>query len=466
MSKMHITLQNCLLSYPTFDGTKSMYMNRILHYLTGVLMFVSGHLCLGQHLFETTYLQDLPEPISNNAVCGRTINNTTYLYSFGGIDTSKIYSGIHLKSYKYDSSTDTWTQLPSLPDNIGKIAAGASIVGDVAYIFGGYHVFSNHNEKSSEKVHRFDLLADTFLIDGADIPVPTDDHVQVTWKDSLIYLITGWSQTTNIPNVQIYDPKNDSWQVGAQTPNTHDYKSFGASGAIVGNTIYYFGGARYASNFPIQNQLRIGKINPSDPAQIDWSIVTPDSDIVGYRMACFAFQNRIFWIGGSETTYNYDGIAYAGSIPVEPANRILELDTNTLQFIESSFVNNNSIPMDLRGTHNLGADVFLVGGMNEGQKVSDKTLWIKNKTTHTPEIEHNYSVSVYPNPIRANKTLRILTPNNALTKATLYTVSGQKLKSSTANQLSIDSSFPCGMYFLTIELKNGKTIVKKVQITE
>ena len=120
------------------------------------------------------------------------------------------------------------------------------------------------------------------------------------------------------PNVQIYDPATNSWTVGTPTPDNHEYKSFGASGAIVGNTIYYFGGAAIGNKFPIQNQLRKGVINPNEPTDITWSISIPDPKMVGYRMAATTVGNQVHWIGGSGVTYNYNGIAYNGSGGVPP----------------------------------------------------------------------------------------------------------------------------------------------------
>jgi hypothetical protein len=97
---------------------------------------------------------------------------------------------------------------------------------------------------------------------GTDLPIPTDDHVQCVWRDSLIYIITGWSNTGNIPNVQIYDPANDTVLSGTPIPNSDDYKAFGASGVIIGDTIYYAGGVNDSWIFTIQPRLRKGIINP------------------------------------------------------------------------------------------------------------------------------------------------------------------------------------------------------------
>ena len=207
--------------------------------------------------FTSTEMAKMPMKISNNAVTQGVLNGIQYVYSFGGIDSTKNYTGINLKSFRYNVSTNSWDTIPDLPDTRGKIASGASTIDSVIYIIGGYHVSFGGNEVSSNKVHRFNINTNTYLSDATAIPIAIDDHVQAVWKDSLIYVITGWSNSGNVPNVQIYNPISDSWTVGTSTPNNNIYKSFGASGTIVGNTIYYFGGASMGGSFPIQNNLRI-----------------------------------------------------------------------------------------------------------------------------------------------------------------------------------------------------------------
>ncbi len=152
-------------------------------------------------------VKNLPIKTSNQAVSEGFIKNKPFLFSFGGIDSTKLYSGIHQRSFRYDIQADHWEEISSLPDSLGKIANAASRVNDTIYIVGGYHVFKDGSEKSSNKVYRFDIKQNKFLKDGASIPIPIDDHVQAVWRNQLIYIITGWSNTENVPNVQIYDPK-------------------------------------------------------------------------------------------------------------------------------------------------------------------------------------------------------------------------------------------------------------------
>ncbi len=314
----------------------------------------------------------MPERVTNNAVAAGFINRDSFDFTFGGLDYTKKYSGIHLRSYRYDIKSDKWAQIPSLPDSLGKIAASASRVGNIIYIMGGYHVFKDGHELSSNKVHRYDIENNRYLEDGTQIPLQIDDQVQAVWKDSLIYLITGWSDTENQPNVQIYNPAFNSWVVGDPIPDNHQYKSFGASGIIIGDTIYYFGGAAYQKHYPAQNQLRIGVINPKKPSEIKWSIKILKEDLFGYRTAATSVNKIAYWIGGSQITYNYNGIAYNGTGGVEPSNHSISYNTETMQWTIQSNLN---VPMDSRNLAEISSTVkYIVGGIEKGQNVSNKIL--------------------------------------------------------------------------------------------
>lgn len=316
---------------------------------------------------KITQVGVLPEAVSNNAVVEGFIDDTPYIFSFGGIDETKSSEGIHRRSYRYNILTDQVEQLGNLPDTIGKIASGASRIGNIIYIAGGYYVFNDNSELTSGKMHRYDIANNVYLEDAADIPIPTDDHVQAVWRDQLIYLISGWNNTTNIPNVQVYNPISNSWLQATPVPND-SYQSFGASGTIIGDTIYYFGGATSNQGFDIQNQLRIGTINPDNPTEISWEIMTPNPIINGYRMGATNVNGLPQWIGGSKNTYNFDGIAYDGSGGVPPAKRILFIDPSDFQWQELPDL---EIPMDLRGVASILENVkYTAGGMMDNQEVT------------------------------------------------------------------------------------------------
>ncbi len=322
-----------------------------------------------------TELPSMPRSVSNNAVTQAYCGDTLCVYSFCGIDSTKSPLGINLGAYRYNTISQVWSQLPDVPDTQGKIAAGATTVNNKIYLIGGYYVEENFSEESSDDVHIFNPETNSWEDDGTNIPVPIDDHVQALWNDSLVFVVTGWSNTGNVNNVQIYDPANDSWQVGTPTPNSSLYKAFGASGDIIGDSIFYYGGAAGFS-FNSINRLRRGLINPNNPTEIEWSIIENVTDEDAYRSAATSYDNRLIWIGGSGISYNFDGIAYNGSGGVPPLPHI-----STYYSTMNLFEVNVGVPygvMDLRGIARAGESSWIIcGGMQENQTVSNKTYLLE-----------------------------------------------------------------------------------------
>ena len=327
---------------------------------------------VGQTAWTWSVLDTMPIRISNNAVTNGKASGMDYVYSFGGIDSTKLYSGINKNSFRYNVSTDVWQQIGDVPFNLSNIASGASTVKNKVYIIGGYHVYSGGNEVSSNEVIVYDPETNLYETNGASIPVPIDDHVQAVWRDSLIYIVTGWRNTGNVPDVQIYNPELDTWLVGNETPNTHDYKAFGASGTIIGDTIYYFGGAKSSGGFNSTKILRKGIINANEPTSVNWSL-EEDGPNNGHRSACISYENNIFWIGGSSVSYNYDGIAYNGTGGVSPLTQIMRYEA----YYHDWYAGDGApfSVMDLRGVAQISDTEWIIcGGMNENQEVTNRTF--------------------------------------------------------------------------------------------
>ncbi|HQV52199.1 MAG: hypothetical protein IPF95_01150 [Flavobacteriales bacterium] len=333
-----------------------------------VFLFACINMVNAQVNWSWQPLAPLPMPTANNAVCAAMVNGDHRVYSFGGITTGLELENIHREAYMYSNASGNWTVLPQMPDTSGKIASAASVVDGIAYVIGGYHVFPNSPfERSSDRVHRLDLNTNSWLTDGASIPIPIDDHVQVIWRDSLIYVVTGWSQNTNVPAVQIYGPALDLWSVGTPVPNNNTYKAFGASGTIIGDTIFYYGGASSSGSFSAQYDLRIGVIDPADPAQITWlpAVATLRNS---YRSGCGTFNGRPFWVCGSAISYNYNAVAYNGSGIVPPVAELAEFNSsNTLIASET-----DQAIMDIRGIGQTANGSFHVcGGIGSGADALD-----------------------------------------------------------------------------------------------
>ncbi|HPF91647.1 MAG TPA: hypothetical protein PLL57_13390 [Flavobacteriales bacterium] len=354
--------------------------------------------------FTWTPLAPLPMPTANAAVCAAEVNGVQQVYVFGGITTGLAAANIHQQAFRYDVAADQWWALPTLPDTLGKIAAAASVVGDTAYVIGGYHVFNGPPyELSSDKVHRLDLTTNTWLPDGAAVPVAIDDQVQAVWRDSLIYVITGWSNTANVPNVQVYNPSHDQWSAATPVPNTNQYKAFGASGIIIGDTIYYFGGASMGGNFPAQDRLRIGHIDPLAPMNITWLPAIMGGLGPRYRPACLVLDDAPLWVGGSAVSYNYDAVAYNGSGVVAPAALMQRWDGTAMMAA------GNTLPqvMDLRGAGELGNGSYVIaGGIGSAQTVLD-SVWLLT-LSDVGMIEHRaVGLALWPNPATDACTIRV-----------------------------------------------------------
>lgn len=372
-----------------------------LKFIPACIIFLLHSFSLVGQNISWSLLPPSPEPVSNNAVALAYADGNPYVYSFSGIDTSKDWFGIHLRSFRYNVNEQTWDTIPSLPDiNGGKIAAAASTVKNKIYIIGGYHVSSNYSETSSSKVHVYDPETNAYLTDGQDIPVPIDDQVQAVWRDSLIYVITGWSNSNNVTNVQIYNPSTDTWLEGTPVPNSSQWKVFGASGYILNDTIYYVGGARFGFNFPPSNSIRKGYINPESPTEISWTTSTT-AVATGYRMAAARYSDELIWLGGSNVTYNFDGVAYNGSGGVSPLGRIKLYEAATGVLTE--FTGLFPPTMDLRGIAELPNNQYiLVGGMTEGQTVTDQTILITIDALSADHHRLNSDKQVYVSPNPAN----------------------------------------------------------------
>ena len=347
------------------------FNRRILGLVIGFLSFQTN----AQTAWTWTQKANMPFQIANNAVSHGEMSSNPYVFSFGGIDTSKVYTGINKRAFRYDVTNDIWDEIDTLPVVLPLIASSAITVNNKIYIIGGYHVYSNGNETSSNEVIIYNPETNVYEPNGTPIPVPIDDQAQMVWRDSLIYVVTGWSNTSNVPNVQIYDPALDQWQSGTNLPNTSMYKAFGSSGYIIGDTIFYHGGASTGLNFPATKHLRKGVIDNSDPTQITWTTELEASK-ANYRSACVSHGNNIFWIGGSETSYNYNGVAYNGTGGVEPAYTISRYDAQFQNWYEG-----NGSPfgvMDLRGIGQVDATSWVVcGGMEDGQQVSNRTFLLE-----------------------------------------------------------------------------------------
>lgn len=289
--------------------------------------------------------------------------------SFLGIDSTKAWSGVTNAAYRWDfGSDDVWREIESVPGP-GRLAATVQAARGRVFLFGGYTVAEDGSERSVPDVNVYDPWRDAWGR-AADMPLPVDDAVSGVWRRSLIYLVSGWHDTGNVTDVQIFDPSMNVWTTGTSIPGE---PVFGHSGAIAGDEIIYVGGAKIVAGRPrfvADSAAWRGLIDRVDPTRIAWEAIPHPPGAPLYRAASGAVGERVVLAGGTDNPYNYDGVGYDG-VPSSPGPVLLTYNG------EEGWVSLPPPPvatMDHRTLGVAGGYVFLVGGMVEGQRVSDR-VW-------------------------------------------------------------------------------------------
>lgn len=253
-----------------------------------------------------------------------------------------------------------------VPDSVGRLASSAVTIGNKAYIVGGYAVYPNGKEVSSKQLFIFDPQTEGFK-KGADLPIAIDDQMQAVWRDSLLYIISGWNDSANVHAVQLYNPTTNEWQLATPLPNEITGAVFGGCSTIYGDTIYILGGATFSKFYPPSNTFYKGVINPGNPAVINWINAGKYPGEFRYRSVAFANNGKVYFWGGSNETYNYNGIAYKDKQPVQPNKTLLVYNIGTGTFITKAAANG---VMDLRNAVCSSKYKWcVVGGMGINQQL-------------------------------------------------------------------------------------------------
>jgi hypothetical protein len=337
-------------------------------------------------------LSPLPAPVSNNAVAISHDQGGPRIFSFMGIGPKKTWDAVTTSAYEMDPSTGKWTEKRPVPGLAGRLAASAIALRDQVFIFGGYVVDSQGGETTMSDLNVFVPVENRYYR-GQDIPVPVDDAVVGVFRDRYIYVIGGWSTAKNdaVRDVQIYDTDNDTWMQATPIPGT---PVFGHAGAIIGNTIVYVDGAYknrsgIGPKYLASSECWMGEIPNSkkgDITKIEWTKLQPHPGNARYRIAAGAGPaekkgGRIYFSGGSDTPYNYDGIGYNGK-PAEPSPMTFAFNDYTGYWETISDDNPGPTPptpptMDHRGLLVTRHGLVIVGGMEKGQQVTAKVTVVK-----------------------------------------------------------------------------------------
>jgi N-acetylneuraminic acid mutarotase len=322
----------------------------------------------------------LPVPVSNNAVAQVKAGKHSYIFSFMGIGVKKTWDSVTNTSYALDEDTGKWSPINPVPGPAGRIAASAVAAHGEAFLFGGYSVDSQGGEITVPDVAIYEPIS-TRWYRGPDMPVRVDDSVAGVFHDRYIYLISGWSNTDAVNNVQMYDSEKDRWLAATPIPGT---PVFAHAGAIVGDTIVYVDGAHKTMidnqpHYIASDECWMGKIDRHHPEQIQWSKLPPHPGTARFRIAAGGSEKdqKIYFAGGSDNPYSFNGIGYNGS-PAEPSPVTFDFNLRTNQW-ETITEQTPDPTMDHRGMIVTSQGLVVIGGMEKGQQVIAKvTVLSKN----------------------------------------------------------------------------------------
>jgi N-acetylneuraminic acid mutarotase len=324
-------------------------------------------------------VQPLPAQVSNNAVTWVKTRGSLLVFSLMGMGPKKTWDAITNSVYSADVDVWKWAAARPVPGPVGRIAAVAVGAREHVFLFGGYVPDADGSEITVPDLNVYEPLTDRWLR-GDDIPVPVDDSIAGVRNDRYIYLVSGWSKSDAVPNVQVYDAEKNHWFQATPIPGT---PVFGHAGALVGDTIIYVDGARKnvseGAKYIASDECWMGKIDHKDPAKIVWSKLPAHPGNARYRIAAGGSEKdeKVYFTGGTDNPYNYNGIGYDGKASEpSPVTFAFNLKTDKWETVSDK----NPYPtMDHRGLIALPQGLVVIGGMDKSQTVTSTVSILPRK---------------------------------------------------------------------------------------
>jgi N-acetylneuraminic acid mutarotase len=338
-----------------------------------LLMLLGGSLSAA----DQPKFEPLPVPLSNNAVASVKSRGSLLLYSLMGIGPKKTWDAISNSGYMIDSESDTgkWAEVRSVPGTAGRLAATAVGAREHIFLLGGYVVDAQGGETTLPDVNAYEPLTDRWFR-AADMPVAVDDSVAGVYRDRYIYLVSGWSKTDAVRDVQVYDAEKNTWLQATPIPGT---PVFGHAGAIVGDTIVYIDGAHKnpavgQPKYVASDECWMGKIDHHDRSKIQWTKLPSHPGTARYRIAAGGSEKdeKIYFSGGTDSPYDYNGMGYNG-VPAEPSPVTFAFNLRSGKW-ETLNEHTPQPTMDHRGLLVMPDELVLIGGMEKGQQVTSRVV--------------------------------------------------------------------------------------------
>ena len=316
-------------------------------------------------------VEPLPDAVSNNAVAILKIKGQVQLFSFMGIGPKKTWDAVSNQAYDVDADSGRAFAIHPVPGTAGRVGAMATGAANFLYLMGGYVLFQGGGMAVPD-VGKYEPEHDRWFRQS-DMPVAVGEAVIGVYRDRYIYIVGGRNNHGPETDVQVYDVDKNRWFFATpiQTP------VFGHAGAVVGDTIIYVDGAvrNQAGDSPryvATDECWSGKISRHDPKKIEWTKLSPHPGTARFRIAAGGSERdeKIYFSGGSDKPHDDAGIGYDGK-PAEPSPVTFAYDLHTNKW-ETLDLNTPDPTMDHRGLLVTKQNLVILGGMDKGQKVTDR----------------------------------------------------------------------------------------------
>jgi len=270
-----------------------------LSYLGLILIFL---IIFPSALAEDQAIYESHAPIPTPRLESALVSLDEKIYVIGGyhetlaesIDTVEVY----------DSKTDTWSSVSSLPKKLNH--PGAAEYDGKIYVVGGfeYKLPLITYWRATNYLFIYDPVSDQWTR-GADMPTPRG-ALTAEFIGNTLYAVGGNNfiiskllssvfNQISYPINEAYDPESDTWSKKATMPTPRDH----AASAVIDEKLYVIGGR--------QSHLAntIGNNEVYDPKTDSWSVLEPMPTPRGGGTAS-VLNNTIFVFGGEDDQKAYD----------------------------------------------------------------------------------------------------------------------------------------------------------------
>lgn len=288
-----------MISVVTFLFTTIRKFPSWLSYLGLILIFLiifPSALAQDQAIYESH--APIPTPRQEAAL----VSLDEKIYVIGGFHETKAES-IDIVEV-YDSKTDTWSSVSSLPKKLNHV--GAAEYDGKIYVVGGfeYTLPLITHWRATDYLFIYDPVSDQWTR-GADMPTPRG-ALTAEFIGNTLYAVGGNNLIPNkllslvfnqisYPINEAYDPESDTWSKKAPMPTPRDH----AASAVIDEKLYVIGGRQsHKAN-------KIGANEVYDPKTDSWSVLEPIPTPRSGGTAS-VLNNTIFVFGGEDDQKVYD----------------------------------------------------------------------------------------------------------------------------------------------------------------